>query len=106
MRYIRFNSMQGQRSTNPIVQAFGLIIGIILFIAAVFIGGIVIAALLGFMLLAGLVIYMRIWWLTRKAGLRQRREDKSFVEAEYEVIETTADETSIDPTTVEKNRRD
>jgi hypothetical protein len=106
MRYIRFNSMRGQRSTNPIVQAFGLIIGIILFIAAVFVGGIMIAALLGFMLLAGLVIYLRIWWLTRKAGLRQRREDESFVEAEYQVIDTSADETSIDPATTDKSRRD
>jgi len=84
----------------------GLIVGIILFIAAVFIGGIVIAALLGFMLLAGLVIYIRIWWLTRKAGLRQRRKDESFVEAEYQVIDTTTEEASIDRTTIDNNRQD
>ncbi len=91
MRYIRITSAGGSRPTNPFVQALGLIVGIIAFIAAVFLGGIVLVALIGFMLVAGIILYIRIWWLTRKAGL-QRRDD-SFVEAEYEVLDTkTADD--------------
>ena len=77
--------MLGSRPTNPFVQALGFVVGIVLFIGAVLLGGLVIAALMGFLLVAGLIIYVRVWWLTRKAGLR-RRED-SFVEAEYQVIE-------------------
>ena len=93
--------MRNPRSTNPFVQALGLIVGIIVFIAAVFVGGIVIAALIGFMLIAGLIIYVRVWWLTRKVSLRQRQEDDSFIAAEYQVIDTPEEQTKID-----KNRED
>jgi len=88
MRYIRITNARGSRSTNPFVQAFGLMVGIIAFVAAVFVGGIVLAALIGFLLIAGMIIYIRVWWLTRKVG--RPRQDKSFVEAEYEVLDTSA----------------
>lgn len=87
MRYIRFSNIRGSRPANPFVQALGLVVGIVLFIGAVLLGGLVIAALMGFLLVAGLIIYVRVWWLTRKAGLRQQED--SFVEAEYQVIECT-----------------
>ena len=89
MRYVRFDNLRGSRPPNPFVQLLGLIVGIIVFVAAVLLGGIVLAAIIGFFLIAGAIIYVRVWWLTRKAGLsrqRGRRED-SFVEAEYRVVD-------------------
>lgn len=64
-----------------------MVAGVVLFIGAVVLGGIVLAALIGFLLVAGLIIYVRVWWLTRKAGLQKR--DDSFVEAEYHVVDTS-----------------
>ncbi len=89
MRHIRFSTLRGSRSSNPFVQLFGLVIGIILFIGAVLLGGVIIAALIGFLLVAGLILYIRIWWLTRKA-VRQQQGQASFVEAEYQVIEPSS----------------
>jgi hypothetical protein len=85
MRYIRLKNISGSQPTNPFVQMLGLVVGIVLFIGAVLLGGIMLAALMGFLLVAGVIIYVRVWWLTRKAVGRQRRED-SFIEAEYQVI--------------------
>jgi predicted lipid-binding transport protein (Tim44 family) len=93
MRHIRFSTLRGSRSSNPFVQLFGLVIGIILFIGAVLLGGVIIAALIGFLLVAGLILYIRIWWLTRKAVRQQQQQQQgqaSFVEAEYQVIEPSS----------------
>ena len=92
MRYVRFDNQQASRSPNPFVQILGLIFGAILFVAAVLLGGIVIAAVIGFFLIAGVIIYVRVWWLTRKTGLshREGRRDDSFVEAEYRVVDPTS----------------
>ena len=80
--------MQVSQPANPFVRILGLVGGIILFIVAALIGGIVLAALIGLSLIAGLIIYFRLWWLTRKAGLQRR--DESYVEAEYRVIDPSA----------------
>jgi Flp pilus assembly protein TadB len=92
MRYVRFDNQQASGSPNPFVQILGLIFGAILFVAAVLLGGIVIAAVIGFFLIAGVIIYVRVWWLMRKAGLshREGRRDDSFVEAEYRVVDPTS----------------
>lgn len=88
MRYIRITNLRSSRQTNPLVRVLGLIVGIILFIGAVVLGGLVLAALIGFLLIAGLVIYARIWWLMRKTG-RQRQTADDSIEAEYQVIDTS-----------------
>lgn len=88
MRYIRINLSRTSPPSNPFVRALWSVAGILLFIGAVLIGGIVLAALIGLALIAGLIIYVRIWWLTRKAGLHRR--DDTFVEAEYRVIDPPA----------------
>ncbi len=75
------------RPTNPIIQVLGLVAGMIFFIGAALLGGIVLAAIMGFLLVAGLVIYVRVWWMMRKAGRRQRND--AFVDAEYKVIDTS-----------------
>jgi len=88
VRTIRIIKLQGPGPTNPLVRILGLVVGIILFIVAVFIGGLVLAALIGFFLIGGLIVYARLWWLTRKAGLHRR--DESFVDAEYRVVDPPA----------------
>ena len=89
MRYVRFDNLQNSGPPNPFVKVLGLVVGAVLFVAAVLLGGIMIAAVVGFFLIAGMVIYVRVWWLTRKAGLnrKKRRHDDAFVEAEYQVID-------------------
>jgi len=89
MRYIRFDSGREPRSSNPFVQALGLVVGIAFFIGAVVLGSLVLAALVGFLLIGGLIIYVRLWWLTRKAA---RRQEESFVDVEYRVIDTPDDD--------------
>ena len=85
MRQIRYAT--GPRPGNVLIQAVGIIFGLIVFAIAVVVGGIILAAFIGLALIAWLVIYVRLWWLARKAG--QDGGGEEFVEAEYRVIETT-----------------
>ena len=68
------------------MQLLSLVIGFLLFIGAVFIGGIVLAGLLGLFLIAALIVAVRVWWLKRQ--LASHHQEDSFVEAEYQVINT------------------
>jgi hypothetical protein len=75
---------------NPFVQLLTLITGIAVFVLSVLIGGIFLAALFGFILLAMIIIYVRVWWLQRKLGAAARsREAETYVDAEYRVIDVT-----------------
>jgi hypothetical protein len=80
---------------NPFVQLLTLIAGAAVFFVSVLIGGIVLAALVGFILLTMVIIYVRVWWLRRKLGAAARSRDggtgesKQFVDAEYRVIDVT-----------------
>lgn len=94
------------------MQALAFVIGLMVFGLAVFVGGIVLAGLFGLFLLIGLVLYLRVWWLSTKFGNRReqarstapgRRPPRTsrshqgqgegqgttdFVEAEYQVIDS------------------
>lgn len=80
---------------NPFVQLLTLIAGAAVFFVSVLIGGIILAALVGFILLTMVIIYVRVWWLQRKlvAAARSREggagKSKQFVDAEYRVINVT-----------------
>ena len=58
---------------------------------AVIIGGIVLAAIIGTLLIGALVVYIRVWWMTRKMrngpsqrqGQGQGQGQESYVEVEY-----------------------
>jgi hypothetical protein len=82
-RYIRIKRPQG----NLFYQAIGLVLGLIALMGAVIIGGFLLAGLIGIALIAWLVIYIRLWWLTRKMGPRGAAE--RYVEAEYKVVDVT-----------------
>ena len=93
--------MQTPRQTNPFVQLLGLIAGFVFFIAAVLLGGIVLAAIIGTLLIGALVVYIRVWWMTRKMrneqsqgrgpGRGQGQGQESYVEVEYRVVDSRPD---------------
>jgi len=74
------------RTGHILLQGLGIFLGLLALMAAVIVGGFLLAALIGVGLIAWLVIYLRIWWLTRKRGKPDRQSD--VVEAEYTVIST------------------
>jgi len=75
---------------NPFVQLLTLIAGVAVFALSVLIGGIVLAALVGFILLTMIIIYVRVWWLQRKLGAAARSRDaETYVDAEYRVIDVS-----------------
>lgn len=78
------------KPSNPFVQFLGLIFGFVVFLAAVLLGGIVLAAIIGFILIAVMIVYVRVWWLTRKAA--GSRQQENYVEAEYQVIDSEDDD--------------
>jgi hypothetical protein len=75
-----------RRPGNIVLQVVGIFIGLLALMAAVIVGGFLLAAILGIGLIAWLVIYLRIWWLMRKTGKPGGRGD--VVDAEYTVIST------------------
>lgn len=52
--------------TNPFIQVLYFLLGGILLIGAVIVGAFVLAFVLGLAVVVGLVVYARVWWLSRK----------------------------------------
>lgn len=94
-RYVRIEGRPG----NMLFQGLGIVLGLLALMAAVIVGGFLLAALIGVGLIAWVVIYIRIWWLTRQGGkIRQGGKTRNagrtegsqdIVEAEYTVITTS-----------------
>jgi len=61
-------------SSNPLVQFFAVVGGILLFTAALFVGAFVFIALLGIVVIAGSVLSVRLWWLRRQLRRRAARQ--------------------------------
>jgi hypothetical protein len=76
-----------RRPGNIVLQVLGIFVGLLALMAAVIVGGFLLAAIIGVGLIAWFVIYLRIWWLTRKTGRPSGQGD--VVEAEYTVISTS-----------------
>ncbi len=75
--------------SNPILQVFALIGAAILAAGAIFIGAIFLSLFLGLAVIAGLVLYIRLWWLRRRAGQTAAtgpRRPGEYVEVEYTVV--------------------
>ena len=85
-------------SENPILQVAGLILGALVAVGAVLVGAVVLSFIIGFAVLAGLVLFVRLWWLRRRmeksAGSRATgRGPAEIVEVEYTVVkERTVDD--------------
>ena len=75
---------------NPLLQFIALVAAAIVAIGAVLLGAILLSLFLGLAVIAGLVLYVRLWWLRRSLG--KRREERGMrsgdiVEVEYTVID-------------------
>jgi hypothetical protein len=94
--------MNGRRFTvglpaNPLLQAAYFIVGGIVLVVAIFMGAIVLLVVFGLALIAGIAIWMRLWWLQRKmlkaraghpgAEARRRGETGQVIEVEYTVVD-------------------
>ena len=55
-------------SRNPLLQLAGLVVGAVVAVGAIVLGAVVLAFILGFAVIAGLVLYIRLRWLRHQAG--------------------------------------
>jgi hypothetical protein len=90
--------------SNPFTRILGFAVGLLVLTAAVIVGGVVLAAVIGLAVFASLAISLRVWWLRRK--LRQAvargevapvRGDR-IIETEYHVIEISDEDPDPAPT--------
>ncbi|MFQ5635870.1 MAG: hypothetical protein ACE5G3_11150 [Gammaproteobacteria bacterium] len=93
MRRIHYIHLGGRNPPNPLVQIMGFLAAVAAFVLAVVIGGLVLAALVGFVLLSVVAFYARLWWLRRKLDGSARGgvtgDPDDVVDAEYRVIDIT-----------------
>jgi uncharacterized iron-regulated membrane protein len=90
---------------NPILAFFYLIAAGVVVVAALLMGAVILSVVFGLALIAGLVVWIRIWWLRRKIMTAQggpsaqprqggSRDSESGVEitsVEYEVVDERDD---------------
>lgn len=74
-----------RRPQGLLAQVLGVIVGIGVIVASVVVGAFLLAALLGFTLIAGTALMLRLWWLRRRMERRNAEED--VIETEYTVID-------------------
>ena len=82
---LQFGNNRGQSGGPPGGSLLGrlvaTILGIGVFAVAIFLGAIFLAIVVGLVLIAGIVISVRVWWLKRK--MEQHVRDHGDLEAEY-----------------------
>lgn len=71
---------------NLLARVVAVIFGIGAFVLSLVVGAVFIAAIVGFMLLMGLFIAGRVWWIRRK--MEQQAREEGDLRAEYTVIQT------------------
>ena len=75
---------------NPLLQFVALVVAAIVAVGAVLLGAILLSLFLGLAVIAGLVLYIRLWWLRRRvgrSGAKRGARPSEFVEVEYTVVE-------------------
>ncbi len=83
-RYIRL----GARPPSLLAQVLAFVVGVVVLGVSIIVGGILLAALLGFGLIIGVVLYFRLQWLRRKAAQSPDR----VIETEYIVVSTSQED--------------
>ena len=77
-------------SHNPILQVAGLLVGVLVSVAAVLVGAVVLSLVIGLAVLTGLVFSVRVWWLRRRMQRAVREASRGprgeIVAVEYTVV--------------------
>ncbi|HJP03615.1 MAG: hypothetical protein QGH46_07540 [Gammaproteobacteria bacterium] len=71
-------------SANPIGRIIAFIVGLIAFAISIFLGAIFIAGIVGIVLISGIVLALRMWWVRRRMARHEQKHGD--LEAEYSVI--------------------
>ena len=91
--------MNGMKTThNPVLQIFGIIFGALIAVVAVLLGAVLLSFIVGFIVLTGLLMYLRIWWAKRKIKKSpsvSRSENESTAEL-FDVKYTIVKEREVD----------
>jgi len=75
---------------NPLLQFVALVVAAVVAVGAVFLGAILLSLFVGLAIIAGLILYVRLWWLRRslsKRGGGQPMRSGEIVEVEYTVVD-------------------
>lgn len=81
--------------SNPFLQVLYFLVGGVVLIGAVLMGAVILSFALGLALVAGVVFYVRFWWLKRKLARKAQATganrpgpgDARVLEVEYTVVE-------------------
>lgn len=84
MSQYRFSSINSQ-PRSFIGQAIAFVLGLAVLAASFVLGAFLLAAFFGFILVAGLIVTVWMWWLRRKAT--DAYQDDNVLDAEYTVVE-------------------
>ncbi len=84
--YSQLNSSQSAGPGSLLARIFAVVVGIGALVLSLVVGAVFIAAIVGFMLIVGLVIAVRVWWLKRK--MQHQAREHGDLQGEYTVIET------------------
>jgi len=69
---------------SPIGQAIALVVGLAVLAASFVLGAFLLAAFFGFIMVAGLIVTLWMWWLRRKAA--DAYQDHNVLDGEYTVV--------------------
>lgn len=93
-RSYEYFSGGGQQPGGFIARLIALLIGCLLFVAAVFVGAVFLAGLVGMLVIGGIVFTLRVWWLRRK--MAEMAQSTGDIEGQYTVIREEGSRTYID----------
>lgn len=88
--------------SNPLLQIVYFIVGGIILIGALLMGAVILSLVFGLALIAGIVVWIRVWWLRRKilkaggegaaAAGQEPGSSGRVIEVEYTVVDERSDE--------------
>ena len=84
--YIWGNATQRQ---GLLGRVLAFVIGLGVLAVSIFVGAVFLAALIGLLLIGGLTVMMRIWWVKRR--MAQYRREHGDIEGVYQVVERDQD---------------
>jgi hypothetical protein len=95
MTRIRYIRLGGRRPQGLLAQLAGIVLGLAVFFVSLVVGAFLLAGLFGFLLLAGVALAIRAWWLGRRMsrhGGANAPGPDDVIEAEYRVVHTETTE--------------